>query len=387
MSSPTSPTHGKLGAIYRLRPNGFKGDGLNDVTWGLAFSGSASAHYEVVIDAEATPDTFKWRKNGGPWTATVAITGAAQTLDDGQTITFAATTGHTLADQWIIGNFKDEACTESGVEAQITNAPSVAVITGAGLDDLTSGGAFTGTGVINFKAEIDAEGTPDTFKWSDTGGATWNAEGVAITGAAQTLSNGVTITFAATTGHTLADYWTFAALNKRILNPNASPTFTDTGGENALIVDHVRGKATFSDNVTVVDVDGNNGFIPLSALEKVGYLIDWNFTATGDMSAMDYMGEHWKHVLPGQAGGSGGANAFFIADKTFFEAIEDNIDGTQAYHFLELYNYDPDKDQTGDHFNGWVTFNSFGVNAPIGEIVKEAVGFQLHGIPMFTENV
>ena len=38
-----SATHGKLGAIYRLRPNGFKGDGLNDVTWGTGFSGAASA--------------------------------------------------------------------------------------------------------------------------------------------------------------------------------------------------------------------------------------------------------------------------------------------------------------------------------------------------------
>jgi len=117
-----SATHGKLGAIYRLRPNGFKGDGLNDVTWGTGFSGASSAHYEVVIDAEGTPDTFKWRKNGGEWTTGVSITGAAQTLDEGQQITFGATTGHTLGDQWSIGNLKDEACTESGTEAQITES-------------------------------------------------------------------------------------------------------------------------------------------------------------------------------------------------------------------------------------------------------------------------
>jgi len=116
------PTHGKWADLYRLRPNGFAGSGLNDLTWGTAFSGVASAYYEVVIDALATPDTFKWRKNGGGWTTDVAITGAAQTLDDDQTLTIAATTGHTLTDQWVIGNLAAEACTESGATGQITDA-------------------------------------------------------------------------------------------------------------------------------------------------------------------------------------------------------------------------------------------------------------------------
>lgn len=82
--------------------------------------------------------------------------------------------------------------------------------TGSGLDDLTAGGTSTTNDVVNYKVEIDATGTPDTFKWSDDGGTTWDATGVAITGAAQTLNNGVTVTFTATTGHTLADYWTFS---------------------------------------------------------------------------------------------------------------------------------------------------------------------------------
>ncbi len=82
---------------------------------------------------------------------------------------------------------------------------------GTGLDDATSGGTFTGTSTLNYKVEIDGTGTPDTFKWSDDGGTTWDATGVAITGSAQTLNHGVTITFGATTGHTLADAWTFTA--------------------------------------------------------------------------------------------------------------------------------------------------------------------------------
>lgn len=82
---------------------------------------------------------------------------------------------------------------------------------GAGLNDMTNGGEFTGEVDVNYKIEIDLEGTPDTFKWSDDGGTTWNYEDVAITGSDQALSYGVTIKFNADTGHTLGNSWTFTA--------------------------------------------------------------------------------------------------------------------------------------------------------------------------------
>jgi len=292
-----SATHGKLGAIYRLRPNGFKGDGLNDVTWGTGFSGASSAHYEVVIDAEGTPDTFKWRKNGGEWTTGVSITGAAQTLDEGQQITFGATTGHTLGDQWSIGNLKDEACTESGTEAQITES------------------------------------------------------------------------------------------TRRLLDPNNPPTFTDSGGKNVLTIDYTQGKATFDGNVATVTVTGNAGYILESGLEKVGYLFEWNFTVTVDLVEITAMGDQWKSWCPGGVSGEGGAGSYFPGKDSFFEAFKDGVDGTQAYFLLQFFTYDPDQDQTGDHFTVWASFKSVNPNAPIGEMVKEAIGFTLHGIPSFKANV
>jgi len=93
-----------------------------------------------------------------------------------------------------------------------TTAQSITtpVFTGSGLNDLTKGGSYSLTTTdTSYVVEIDSSGTPDTFKWSDDGGVTWDATGVAITGSAQTLNNGVTITFGATTGHTVGDRWTF----------------------------------------------------------------------------------------------------------------------------------------------------------------------------------
>lgn len=80
----------------------FTGSGLQDAISGGTYSGTATNTYTVIIDATGTPDTFKWQKNVGAFTTGVSITGAAQTLTDGVTITFAATTGHTLTDQWVI---------------------------------------------------------------------------------------------------------------------------------------------------------------------------------------------------------------------------------------------------------------------------------------------
>lgn len=83
--------------------------------------------------------------------------------------------------------------------------------TGSGLNDITVGGTYTGDSNATYQVVIDGESTPDTFKWSNDNGSSFEATTVAVTGSAQTLENGITITFAATTGHTSTEYWTFGA--------------------------------------------------------------------------------------------------------------------------------------------------------------------------------
>ena len=76
--------------------------GLDDATSGGTYTGTEDARYDVEIDLAAATDTFQWRKDGGTWTTDVTVTGSAQTLSDGVTVTFGATTGHTLGDAWTI---------------------------------------------------------------------------------------------------------------------------------------------------------------------------------------------------------------------------------------------------------------------------------------------
>jgi hypothetical protein len=80
----------------------FTGSGLDDATSGGTYTGDSVKEYYVEIDATGTPDTFQWSNDGGvTFEATgVSITGAAQVLEEGVEITFAATTGHTANDVW-----------------------------------------------------------------------------------------------------------------------------------------------------------------------------------------------------------------------------------------------------------------------------------------------
>lgn len=78
--------------------------------------------------------------------------------------------------------------------------------TGTGLSDITSGGTYTALVDHVYRVKITTAGTPDHFQYSVDGGAYGND--AAITGSAQNLANGVQVTFAATTGHTLNDVWT-----------------------------------------------------------------------------------------------------------------------------------------------------------------------------------
>ncbi|MFC1703058.1 hypothetical protein ACFLZO_01190, partial [Patescibacteria group bacterium] len=104
------------------------------------------------------------------------------------------------------------------LEVKSRSTVGAVTFTGTGLDDATSGGTFVGSTGLSYRVEIDGTGTPDTFRWSDDGGSTWDASTVSITGAAQVLNNGVTITFTATTGHTSGDRWDFVTT---VTNPLA----------------------------------------------------------------------------------------------------------------------------------------------------------------------
>ncbi len=87
-----------------------------------------------------------------------------------------------------------------------------ATFTGTGTLRMGTDGEFTGTATLSYRVQIDGVGAPNTFKWSDDGGATWDALTVNIVAGLISLNNGVEINFNGTTGGVSGDRWDFSAV-------------------------------------------------------------------------------------------------------------------------------------------------------------------------------
>lgn len=98
---------------------------------------------------------------------------------------------------------------------QVFTSVGAVTFAGSGLDDATSGGTYSGSEDAAFEVVIDDDAsTPESFKWRKVIGGVAGAwtEGVDITTSAQTLEEGVTITFAANVGHTNTESWTILVM-------------------------------------------------------------------------------------------------------------------------------------------------------------------------------
>jgi hypothetical protein len=122
---------------------------------------------------------------------------------------------------------------------------------GVGINDATFAGVYNTGGYSLFYAEIDGTGTPDTFKWSTDGGGTFQAETVAMTGSPQALgSTGVTVDFAATTGHTLGDVWQAECRIATQIVSGSDDVLVENNGRVAILLSKVGGAGVA--NVLVV---------------------------------------------------------------------------------------------------------------------------------------
>lgn len=99
-------------------------------------------------------------------------------------------------------------------------------------DDMTVETTYTGwEKKINFVVEIDGTGSPNTFKWSDDGGATYKEQGVNCSTSNYILNRGIEIKFVSATGHTIGDKWEWESGYELVLITSIStPVTTVTRG-------------------------------------------------------------------------------------------------------------------------------------------------------------
>ena len=162
-----------------------------------AYSGNTGIYW-VQIDGVGTPNTFKWG-NGSVGNAPVAtlvpITGAAQTLNAGVTVTFNATTGGVLNDSYQFRTYAGGTFTTGAVNTVSLNASSQVKSTfeimagGAGPLGALSSRSWA-TNVVTMVARSFAGQTADLQQWQNSAGtilAKVNASGTMTSSAYNTV--------------------------------------------------------------------------------------------------------------------------------------------------------------------------------------------------------
>ncbi len=178
--------------------------GVRGQTTDSAWPADSNDQIEITKDNSGVADATAWR----PCLGRRELTKAQVTID---ATTKMIPTRRVIPANWPVDTkafIMDVTNINEGEIASIQEADiGTLVFSGSGLDDATFSGNYNGVWSDDLRVEIDATGTPDTFQVSYDGGSSFPTTGVAITGSAQLLKDGLYVTFAATTGHTLNDYW------------------------------------------------------------------------------------------------------------------------------------------------------------------------------------
>ncbi|MBF0272104.1 MAG: tail fiber domain-containing protein [Magnetococcales bacterium] len=238
-----------------------------------------------------------------------------------------------------------------GLTKNVITSPVVenVTFTGSGLNDMIVDQTtlFTGSLFREFVFEIDGDTSPNTFKWSDSGGLVWNATGVSITGSPQTISEGVVIDFIATTGHTPGNKWSFNVDPFSI--PNSAGKFSgkviftsgSTGGitgdndTSYLMMSsskslsaasmYLSGSARGSGLAGTTEFYGNGDFIVGNVAGTVLFMVDKTAGSTrSNRDNTDNLGtaaKRWAVVYAG----TGTINTSDLREKQQFKPIDDAV--------------------------------------------------------------
>ena len=183
---------------------------------------------EIQITTAGAQDKFKWREGyAGAWSAEVncALADTTLTLSDARyiKIKFSAITGHTAGTTWYAVYGKDlYSPTQYGFRgsymfwrpnSSTSPAEYVRFTSVKGLDDITITGTPTKAVNVTYTFTITTVGATDKFKWlknGDTGDATEGVLSAEIDCSSTpiVIDGQVSVSWAATTGHHLNDYWT-----------------------------------------------------------------------------------------------------------------------------------------------------------------------------------
>ena len=207
--------------LYNLnKPEYFNSNSLSNVDYSIV--------YEIYSPHKIQPNEFYYECFNG------------RIIRDGSTAVFSNLTGNLIGDVYLrsleadtssIENFffEGESSTKNDQDNEIKGEIKYIdfpIFYGEGNNDMACNtGSNNGTHNLDLRYDIkiSSTGTPDKFKWrkrtrTEIGVNEPYSSEISITGSAQTLDNGVQVTFSSTTGHTVDDRW---VVNAKIADNSA----------------------------------------------------------------------------------------------------------------------------------------------------------------------
>ena len=194
----------KLSTVAAIGSATFVGAGLDDATSSGTFSGELDETVSVKISTADTVDKFQWKLDAGEWSLEIEITGVAQELVDGVSITFTAVTGHTEGDVWTVACTVDRCRWKKDLGEYSAEIPLMGEAQDIGIEGVQVTFATVTDHTLNDTWAIAC--TVDCVQWKK--GIGDYSSDVPIILAPMDLEDGAQMQFTLVTGHTLNDVWT-----------------------------------------------------------------------------------------------------------------------------------------------------------------------------------
>jgi hypothetical protein len=156
---------------------------------------------------------------------------------------------------------------------------------------------------------------------------------------------------------------------KRLISPNHTQTFVDSGGKTVIRIDYVNGIATFNGTVANVTCDGN--YIASSDVPLIAQIYGWKLDSSIDIKDGTCLGDTSKVKITDLKDWKGTIDAFWLSSAWWDKFREASVGGTVIYkYFLKLYI------NATQGYKGFAVINGIGDSVPVGDLVKQTITFE-----------
>ena len=161
---------------------------------------------------------------------------------------------------------------------------------------------------------------------------------------------------------------------KRLLSPNHTQQFTDTGGAVVISINYLTGTATFATAPTSVTVTGS--YIPTTQISTGMQLYNWKLDIAVALHDGTAFQSDWKNYGAGLSDWKGSIDGYWY-DQTFFNALtQAQVGGVSIIQWLlRLYLDLPNT----LYYEGFANINGLSDSVPVSDLVKETITFTGNG--------